>query len=171
MSLLRPRITHFILGSRWRKTYSTSIDADIRAHMLSEVKNAMKGKDTFTSTTLRSVLSEIYNADKAGDGKISSSAIVGILRKSIQRRSEASAMFMEASRPDLAEKEKRECELISKFLPSQLSEEESSSRIATKKAFGLVSREFYSQVDKSLVDSEFVRRQAKTLLNEHEQSS
>ncbi|TFK44570.1 GatB/YqeY domain-containing protein [Crucibulum laeve] len=136
----------------------------------------MKRKDSFTSTTLRCVLSDVYNADKtASNGSVTSSDITGILRKAVQRRMEAAHKFEEASRPELAENEKKEAEILSEFLPPLLSEaaidqilqealKDLSKDTDSRKSLGLLFKSFYSKVDKSTVDADLVRKRAEILL-------
>ncbi|THV06785.1 hypothetical protein K435DRAFT_644802, partial [Dendrothele bispora CBS 962.96] len=124
-----------------------------------------------------SILAEINAADKAAESKISSSAIVTILRKATARRQEAAAQFEQASRPDLAEKELREAGLLSDFLPPLLSEEDIDSNIRNtiadlgltppmndRKIFGQIFKNFYAKVDRSLVDAEVVKKRVEVIL-------
>ncbi|KAI6098941.1 GatB/YqeY domain-containing protein [Pisolithus croceorrhizus] len=136
-------------------------------------------KDLVTSTTLRSVLSEVYNLDKATGSKAPSPAVVGVLRKAVSRRTESATEFTRCSRPDLAEKESREAEIIAAFLPPLLSEtevncalEEAVGECVTdgvnpRQVLGRILKAFYSKVDKSIVDSGFVKRRAEALVNAH----
>lgn len=84
--------------------------------------------------------------------------------------------FSEADREDLANKEQREAELLSKFLPPPLSQTEIDFHIKTivdslpagydpRKTLGQVFKEFYLKVDKSTVDPILVKQRAKVLLN------
>ncbi|KAF9484483.1 GatB/YqeY domain-containing protein [Pholiota conissans] len=158
-----------------RRLYSTLDQPDLRTWLLNEVKNAMKIRDTHTSMTLRSVLSEINSAEKTSNGELSSSEVANVMRKAIQRRSEAAAQFGKANRPDLAKKEQEEVELLSKFLPPLLSAADIDIHINfiletlpketdPRKISGLIFKEFYSRVDKSTVDSNLVKERAHTLL-------
>ncbi|TFK83909.1 GatB/YqeY domain-containing protein [Polyporus arcularius HHB13444] len=153
---------------------------DIRATLMVELKNAMKTKDTVKSITIRSVLSEVYAADKAASGTASPSAIVGILRKAATRRADSAAEFAKASRPDLAEKEQHEAAILQAFLPPLLPEadidrvlrevvaspaiSEAVAKGPPQKALGQVFKAFYAQVDKSSVDPDLVRQRAQVLL-------
>ncbi|KAF9809088.1 hypothetical protein IEO21_07586 [Rhodonia placenta] len=132
------------------------------------------------STVIRSVLAEVYAADKApGCSELaSSSTIFAILRKAVLRRSDSAAEFEKASRPDLAQKEKNEAELLEPFLPPLLSEAEIdralreviseqpqlTSDANPRKVMGLVFKSFYTKVDRSSVDADLVRRRAEALL-------
>ncbi|TFK25495.1 GatB/YqeY domain-containing protein [Coprinopsis marcescibilis] len=149
---------------------------DLRKAIMDEIKIAMKTKDTSTSTTLRSVLSEVYNADKMSNDKINSSAIAIILRKAVERRNEAAVKFAAAAREELAEKELKEAGIMAKFLPPLLSEEKVDSILGSiletlpqtegpqHRALGVVFKQFYAQVDKSTVDAEMVKRRARALI-------
>jgi len=149
---------------------------DIRGRLLSEVKTAMKNKDSFTSTTLRAVLSEVYAADKTSPSQISSSAIISIIRKATLRRTDSAAQFTGASRPDLAEKENREADILSAFLPPLLAESEIDRVLRDvlaehkpegdpRRALGQVFKTFYAKVDKSTVDTNLVKSRAEILLS------
>ncbi|THH15473.1 hypothetical protein EW146_g4998 [Bondarzewia mesenterica] len=161
-----------------RRAFSEATAADVRARLLADLKSSMKTKDTFASTTIRSILAEVYNADKASsDEKISSSAITSLIRKAAARRADSTSQFIQASRPDLAEKEQREAEFLSSFLPPLLpeadvdrvlreviSEQSVEAQSDPRKALGKVFKAFYSKVDKSTVDPGVVKRRAETLL-------
>jgi len=148
---------------------------DIRGRLVSEVKTAMKNKDSFTSTTLRSVLSEVYAADKTSPPKISSSAITSIIRKAVLRRTDSATQFINASRPDLAAKEKLEADILVTLLPPLLAESEINRVLQDvlagyklegepRKALGKLLKAFYIKVDKSTVDPNLVKNRAETML-------
>lgn len=135
----------------------------------------MKTKDSITSTTIRSILSEIYAADKSAGSPVSSSAIIAILRRATLRRHDSAIQFVNASRPDLAQKEHREADILAAFLPPLMSEAEIDrvlNEVITettldgdsRKILGQVYKTFYSKVDKSTVDTNIVKRKAEALL-------
>jgi len=146
--------------------------ADVRIRLTAAVKTAMKNKDTLASTTLRAVLAEVYAADKASnDEKVSSSTVFSILRKAAARRTESATQFTAAARPDLAEKELHEANLLSQFLPALISEAEIDShlqKILDRLPYGwkpgIIFKEFYSVVDKSTVDPVMVKKRLDVLL-------
>ncbi|TDL24185.1 GatB/YqeY domain-containing protein, partial [Rickenella mellea] len=131
-------------------------------------------KDTFSSTTIRSVLSEIYAADKTVvDKKVNNSTVISIVRKAVVRRNDSARQYIAASRTDLAETETREADLLSTFLPPLKSEAEVDSilrdiisqqnlkDVNPHKRKGELLKAFYSKVDKSLVDGDMVQHRAK----------
>ena len=93
-----------------------------------KLNDALKAKDKNTYPTLRLVVSSIKDAEIAsrtkGQKEISDSEITGILKKMIKQRNESCEVYKKAGRKELLENETKEIEVISAFLPKQLSEEE-----------------------------------------------
>ncbi len=93
-----------------------------------ELNKALKAKDKNTYPTLRLVLSAIKDAEIAGRSKgqkeIKDSDIISLLKKMVKQRNESCEVYKKAGRKELLEIEIREIEVISSFLPKQLSEEE-----------------------------------------------
>ena len=89
---------------------------------------ALKAKDKSTFPTLRLVVSAIKDAEIAnrtkGQKEISDSEVTSILKKMIKQRNESCDLYKKAGRNELLENEKKEIEVISVFLPKQLSDEE-----------------------------------------------
>ena len=92
------------------------------------LNEALKAKDKKTYPTLRLVVSAIKDVEIAGRSKgqkaIKDSDIISLLKKMIKQRNESCEVYEKAGRQELLENEKREIDVISKFLPNQLSEEE-----------------------------------------------
>ncbi|MDP0489785.1 MAG: GatB/YqeY domain-containing protein [Verrucomicrobiota bacterium JB023] len=92
-----------------------------------DLKTAMKAKDTRTLSTLRALKSAIKNAAivKGGaDGVLDEKESLAIIRKQIKQRQDSIAQFESAGRPELAETEKAEMEILAKYLPTPLTEAE-----------------------------------------------
>ena len=89
---------------------------------------ALKAKDKSTYPTLRLVVSAIKDAEIAsrtkGKKEMSDSEVTSILKKMIKQRNESCEVYKKAGRNELLESEKKEIEVISVFLPKQLSDEE-----------------------------------------------
>ncbi|KAI0305635.1 GatB/YqeY domain-containing protein [Multifurca ochricompacta] len=138
-----------------------------------------QAKDSLTSTTIRSVLSEVYSADKVSNGeKIDSSAITAIIRKACTRRLDSAAQFNQASRSDLARKEQQEADFLARFLPPLLNEAEvdrvlrdviteqvPQTKGDPRKSVGRVFKAFYAKVDRTAVDPDCVKRRVEALLS------
>ncbi len=93
-----------------------------------KLNDALKAKDKNTYPTLRLVVSSIKDAEIAsrtkGQKEITDSEITAILKKMIKQRNESCEVYKKAGRNELLENETKEIEVISAFLPKQLSEEE-----------------------------------------------
>ena len=94
-------------------------------HKLNE---ALKAKDKNIYPTLRLVVSAIKDAEIAsrtkGQKEMTESELTAILKKMIKQRNESCEVYKKAGRNELLENETKEIQVISAFLPKQLSEEE-----------------------------------------------
>jgi uncharacterized protein YqeY len=96
----------------------------------SEMKLAMKSGDKVRLETLRSLRAMILEFQKSGTGAdLDDEQAAKILNKASKSRKDSIAMFLQAGRAELADKEKQELEIIQEFMPKQLSEEELNSII------------------------------------------
>ena len=93
-----------------------------------KLNEALKAKDKNKYSTLRLVVSAIKDAEIAsrtkGQKELSDSELTSILKKMIKQRNESCEVYKKAGRNELLENETKEIEVISNFLPKQLSEEE-----------------------------------------------
>ena len=93
-----------------------------------KLNEALKAKDKNTYPTLRLIVSAIKDAEIAGRSKgqkeIKDSDIIGILKKMIKQRNESCEVYKKAGRSELLENETKEINVISGFLPKQMSEVE-----------------------------------------------
>ena len=93
-----------------------------------KLNEALKAKDKNTYPTLRLIVSAIKDAEIAGRSKgqkeVKDSDIISILKKMIKQRNESCEVYKKAGRQELLKTEQKEIEIISAFLPKQLSEEE-----------------------------------------------
>ena len=100
----------------------------LKQHIESKLNEALKAKDKNTYPTLRLVVSAIKDAEIAGRSKgqqeVADSDVTSILKKMIKQRNESCEVYKKAGRKELLESETGEIEVISIFLPKQLSEEE-----------------------------------------------
>ena len=105
------------------------IDADLKTALLSGDKPA--------ATLLRSLKGAILEeeiAKNARDSGLPDEEAEKIIAREIKKRRESIEIYENNSRPDLAESEKREVELLEGYLPEQLSESEIIEIIETKKS-------------------------------------
>ena len=93
-----------------------------------KLNKALKEKDKNIYPTLRLIVSAIKDTEIANRTKekkeISDSDIMSILKKMIKQRNESCEVYKKAGRSELLDNETKEIEVINKFLPKQLSDEE-----------------------------------------------
>jgi uncharacterized protein YqeY len=99
------------------------IDNDIKAAMLAKNKEEL--------TALRSVKSMILLAetDKGSTGEISTDVEMKLLTKAAKQRKESAEIFLKEGRNDLAQKEQFELDVINRYLPKQMTEEEVAAEL------------------------------------------
>ena len=91
-----------------------------------DIKKAMLAKNKEELEALRSIKSLILLAEteKGGSGEVAAEAEMKLLIKAAKQRKESADIFTQQNRPDLAEKELNQLDVINRYLPKQLSEEE-----------------------------------------------
>ncbi|ETT74356.1 GatB/YqeY domain-containing protein [Paenibacillus sp. FSL R7-0204] len=89
-----------------------------------DMKQAMKSKDKFTLSTIRMVRSTIKYLEIDLKRTLDDNEVLDILSREIKQRKDALQEFEAAGRDELAASTKAEIEIIIKYLPEQLTEEE-----------------------------------------------
>ena len=96
-----------------------------------DIKAAMLAKNRGELLALRAIKSAILLAEteKGATGELSPETELKILSKATKQRKESAEVFQDQNRQDLAEKELMELEIINKYLPEQISEEEINAEV------------------------------------------
>ena len=108
----------------------------LREDITNSVKDAMKTKDAIRLSTLRLVNAAIKDRDIAAraedrcDG-IEDSEIMAILAKMVKQREESATTYEDNGRPELAERERTEIDVIRAFMPTPLTDDELKTVIET----------------------------------------
>lgn len=99
---------------------------NLETQIMGEMKDAMKAKDEAALRTLRAIKAEIIKAktEPGAGGEISQATEQKFLQKMVKQRKDSLEIFEQQGRADLAVKEKEELEIIQRFLPKQMTEEE-----------------------------------------------
>jgi uncharacterized protein len=94
--------------------------------IMAELKTAMLAKDEKTVRSLRAIKAAIILAKTAegAGGEISEDAENKLLQKLVKQRKDSLDIYRQQNRADLAQKEEEEIEVIEKFLPKQLGQDE-----------------------------------------------
>lgn len=98
----------------------------LSSEITTAMKTAMKAKDQDALAALRAVKSAILLAQTESGAKedLSEDQEIKLLQKLVKQRKDSAAIYQEQGREDLVGPEIAQAEIISKFLPEQLSEEE-----------------------------------------------
>src|SRR5690349_18926716 len=137
-----------------------------------DIKKAMLAKNKEELEALRSIKSQILLAEteKSGTGEISSDTESKLLMKAAKQRKESADIFLQQNRKDLADRELFQLEVISRYLPKQLSEDQLKgelqkiiAEVGAKgpqdmgKVMGAATKKLAGQADGKLI-SEWVRK-------------
>ena len=93
------------------------------------MKTAMRAKDAPRLSTIRLILSAIKQREVDERKELSDADVTSVIEKMIKQRRESIAQYEQASRKDLADVEKFELQLLSGYLPQQLSDAELSQAV------------------------------------------
>ena len=96
----------------------------LRETLDSDLKEAMRNKEALKRTVLRTMLSEIRNAEINSQTTLDEEGIISVLTKQVQQRKDSVEAYEAANRQDLVNKETEEINIISVYLPEQLPQEE-----------------------------------------------
>jgi len=100
--------------------------------VMAEMKDAMKAKDEALLRGLRAIKAEIIKAktEPGAHGEISEETEMKLLQKLVKSRKDSLEIYQKQNRPDLAQKEIDEINVIERFLPKQMSEAELKEAIS-----------------------------------------
>jgi uncharacterized protein YqeY len=95
-------------------------------NLMPAIKEAMLAKDEVRLRTLRSIKTAFTNAktEKGATGSLTEDQETKILQKLYNQRKEALGLYEGQNREDLAHKEREEMQILSSFLPKQMSDDE-----------------------------------------------
>ena len=99
-------------------------DQSIKTKIQEDLIQFMKAGEKDKVDVIRFVLSFINTEEKDKQKSLTDSETLQVLKKVMKRNQESFEQFSKASRNDLAEKEKKEIEIIKQYLPEEISENE-----------------------------------------------
>jgi len=98
--------------------------AEILDRLGRDMKAAMKEQDKFSLSVIRMLRSELNYAEIAAGSPLSDEQILDVLARELKKRKEAEKEFSSAGRAETAENLRREQDIIQRYLPQPLTEEE-----------------------------------------------
>jgi len=126
------KILNIGYGYNWlNKTFVTKLHElkfimSLKQQIDNDIKKAMLAKNKEELEALRAIKSLILLAetDKSAGGDVSAETENKLLQKAVKQRKESADIFTQQGRKDLADRENFQLDVISRYLPKQLSEEE-----------------------------------------------
>ena len=140
----------------------------LKETLKSDLTEAIRSSNKVVSGTIRMVLTAITNEEVSGKEArvLTEDEIITVLSREAKKRREAADEFAKANRPDRSAEEKAEGEVIAKYLPAQLTEEDVKKLIASAiastgaagpgdmgKVMGAIKGQIAGKADGSLVSS------------------
>ena len=133
---------------------------------MADLKAAMLAKNEAGLRAIRAIKSAILLAKTSGGGELKPEDEVKMLQKLVKQRQESIEIYKTQNRDDLAKPEMEEVEIISKYLPAMMSEEEvreavkaaisstgASSPAEMGKVMGVVTKQLAGKADNKLVSA------------------
>jgi uncharacterized protein YqeY len=110
--------------------------ATLKEQVQHDLTDAMRGRDEVAVATLRMLLAAVTKAEVAGKTQITldDAAVQGIVRTEIRKRGEAADLYEQGGRDELATRERAEAEVLTRYLPPELSDAELTAIVAEEVA-------------------------------------
>ncbi len=96
----------------------------MKDELLKELKDAMKNKDELKKNTITLLRSAILQVEKDNQKQLTEDEMIAIVSKEVKKRRDSISDYQKAGRDDIIVDLKREIEILSKYLPEQLSNEQ-----------------------------------------------
>ena len=145
----------------------------LKEKLLSNMKEAMKSKDSVKLGTVRSVISAVKNQEIDLKKELSEEEILTIVSREVKKRKEAAVLYEKGNRPELKDKEIQEMKILQTYLPEQVSEKDLRRRIQEvidetgaegMKDFGKIMKTLVPEF-KGKADNSFIKELANEYLN------
>jgi len=100
---------------------------NLKEKINSDIKDAMRSGDTIRRDTLRFLDSAIKNTEiekKKKETGLNDEEVLEVVARSVKQRNDSIQQYTDGGRPELADKEKVELEILKEYMPEQMSEDE-----------------------------------------------
>jgi uncharacterized protein YqeY len=104
----------------------------LKDQLHADLTTSMKARDELRTATLRMALTAVRNEEVAGKTarELDDAEVVGVLTREAKKRREAAEAFDGGGRPERAERERAEGEVLAQYLPPALSDDELRELVA-----------------------------------------
>src|SRR3989338_1478628 len=96
----------------------------LKEKLQQEMKDALKSGDSQKRTLLSMVLSALKNKEIDKKGELAEEDVIAVIASEIKKRKDAMEQFEKGGRPELADGERKEAEMLMAYMPEQMSEED-----------------------------------------------
>ncbi len=126
----------------------------LRERLEADVKQAMRARDEVARDTLRMVVAEVKKQDIDGDAPLDEAGVMAVVAKAAKTRHESLEQFEKAGREDLAAVERAQLAVLDRYLPKQLSEDETRALVAeTIERLGVTEKNDVGRVMKEIMSA------------------
>lgn len=143
---------------------------NLQQKLTEDMKTAMKGKDMKTLEVIRMTLASIKNKAIELNKELEDAEVIAVIKSDWKKIKDALDSFVQNAREDLATEAKKELEILERYLPAQMSDEELEKNVRAKiqemdvkdpsqsgKVVGALAKDLKGQADgsriKAMVDS------------------
>ena len=102
----------------------------LKEQIVSDMKDAMRAKDAKRLGTIRMLTAAMKQKEVDERIELNDQLVLAIIEKMIKQRKDSITQFEAGGRPDLADNEKAEVEVLSAYMPEALSMEEIEKEVA-----------------------------------------
>ncbi|KAG2189440.1 hypothetical protein INT44_004582 [Umbelopsis vinacea] len=107
------------------RLYTAAANDSLHARLKADQKTYMRGRTQPDLTVVKSILSDLIYLNKSPTPPATpDEGILTILQRSIKKRQESISQYQSAGRQDLVDQENKELEVLNRYMPAQMSDEE-----------------------------------------------
>ncbi|MGF1467842.1 MAG: GatB/YqeY domain-containing protein [Sandaracinaceae bacterium] len=126
----------------------------VASRIADDLKAAMKARDEVAKLTLRSLKSELMQKEIELGRPLDDKEEVMVLSAAVKSRRDAIAQYEEGGRPELADNERAEIEVLQRYLPAPLSDDEARAAMASLAAeLGATSKKDMGKLMKAFTEA------------------
>lgn len=96
----------------------------LKEQLMNDLKDAMKEKNDVKKNTVQMIRASILQIEKDKAVQVDDNMIIDIIAKEVKKRKDAGIDFEKGGRQDLVEQNNKEIQILSKYLPEQLSKDD-----------------------------------------------
>lgn len=96
----------------------------LKEQLMNDLKDAMKEKNDVKKNTVQMIRASILQIEKDKGIQVDDNMIIDIIAKEVKKRKDAGIDFEKGGRQDLVEQNNKEIQILSKYLPEQLSKDD-----------------------------------------------